>query len=438
MTGTQSLDLISTRQRKIAQQASTHPHEALTTLAHHIDLGWLREAYRLTRKDGAVGVDGQTAVAYEARLEENLTSLLDRFKSGRYRAPPVRRVYIPKGDGRQRPLGIPTLEDKILQRAVLMVLEPMYEQSFYDCSFGFRPGRSAHQALDSLWRSIMGLKDVWLIELDIESFFDRVNHGRLRDMLAHRMADGVIHRVIGKWLKAGIMEDGIRRQLTSGTPQGGVISPLLANIYLHEVLDAWYYDSVRPRLRGRSFIVRYADDAILGFDNEAEARRVFEVLPQRFGRYDLTLHPTKTRLIHLSGPDGPDSERRDRAFDFLGFTHYWTRSRRGSWIIGRKTSKARLRRGLAELSQWCRWHRHEPVSWQHRQLSLKLRGHYAYYGITGNGRSLNSYYFGVLRLWFKWLTRRSHRHLGWDRYWAFLRRTPLPTPRIVHSIYRRV
>jgi len=262
MTETQSLNLISTRLLKITQLVSDYPRVALTTLAHHIDVSWLREAYRLTRKDGAVGVDGQTAMMYEEHLDDNLSSLLDRFKSGVYRAPPVKRVYILKGDGKKRPIGMPTLEDKVLQRAVLMVLEPIFEHTFYDCSFGFRPRKSAHQALDSLWRSIMGLKDVWLIELDIQSFFDHVNHSYLRDMLAHRVADGVIHRVIGKWLNAGVFENGQRFQPTSGTPQGGVVSPLLANLYLHVVLDEWFYDIVMPRLSGRSFIVRYADDGV--------------------------------------------------------------------------------------------------------------------------------------------------------------------------------
>ena len=261
MAGTLSPQTISTKQLGLAQRAEQYPHEALKTLSHFIDLDWLREAYRRTRKDGAAGVDGQSAAQYEAQLEENLSSLLDRLKSGRYRAPPVKRVYIPKGDGKRvRPIGIPTLEDKVLQRAVVMLLEPIYETQFKDCSFGFRPARSAHLALDQLWQQVMSLPSCWLIELDIESFFDRVDRVKLREMLARRVGDGVIRRVIGKWLKAGVLEGTQLSYPERGTPQGGVISPLLANIYLHEVLDAWFEEEVQPRLKGRSFIVRYADD----------------------------------------------------------------------------------------------------------------------------------------------------------------------------------
>lgn len=438
MIETQSLNLISTRLLKITQLVSDNPDVALTTLAHHIDISWLREAYRRTRKDGAVGIDGQTAAMYDEQLEKNLSSLLDRFKSGLYRAPPVKRVYIPKGDGKRRPIGIPTFEDKVLQRAVLMVLEPIFEQTFFDCSFGFRPQKSAHQALDSLWRSIMGFKDVWLIELDIQNFFDHVNHSYLRDMLAHRVADGVILRAIGKWLKAGTMEGGQRSQSSFGTPQGGVVSPLLANLYLHVVLDEWFYDIVKPRLGGRAFMVRFADDAVLGFDNEADARRVMDVLYKRFSKFDLSLHPKKTRLLHLPRPVRPLASDQDRAFDFLGFSHFWVRSHKGHWIIRRKTSKDRLSRSLKAIKLWCRWHRHYPVMWQHRQLSLKLQGHYGYFGITGNSRSLSCFQRGVERTWFKWLTRRSNRaKLGWERFAPFLRRSPLPKPRIVHSVYNR-
>jgi RNA-directed DNA polymerase len=387
---TESTQTISTKQLELATRAERYPHEALSTLAHFIDMDWLREAYRRTRKDGAPGVDGQVAAEYEADLEANLSSLLDRFKSGRYRAPPVKRVYIPKGDGKRlRPIGIPTLEDKVLQRAVVMILEPLYEQQFSGASYGFRPGRSAHQALDALWQRIMPLSQCWLIELDIESFFDRVDRGRLREMVALRVSDGVILRAIGKWLQAGVLEGTRLSYPEQGTPQGGVISPLLANIYLHEVLDQWFEQDVKPRLKGTSFMVRYADDAVLGFERQEDAERVFAVLAKRFEKYALTLHPQKTRLIALHRPGSNDPPRsgpgEPRSFDFLGFTLYWGRSRKGHWVVRRKTAKDRLSRALRVVEAWCRRHRHTPVRWQHEQLSRKLRGHYAYYEMTGNG-----------------------------------------------------
>jgi len=441
MVGTPSPQTISTKQLELAQRAERYPQAALSTLAHCIDLDWLREAYRRTRKDGAPGVDGQVAADYEADLEQNLSSLLDRFKSGCYRAPPVKRIYIPKGDGKRlRPIGMPTFEDKVLQRAVVMVLEPLYEQQFLDCSYGFRPGRSAHQALDELWQRIMPLPQCWLIELDIESFFDRVDRARLREMVARRVGDGVIRRVIGKWLQAGVLEGTQLSYPEQGTPQGGVISPLLANLYLHEVLDQWFEQAVKPRLKGRSFMVRYADDAVLGFERQEDAERVLAVLAKRFERYALSLHPQKTRLLALNRPSPNERTRRGlgdpRSFDFLGFTLYWGRSRKGDWVIRRKTAKDRLSRALRVIEAWCRRHRHTPVRWQHAQLSNKLRGHYAYYGMTGNGRSMASFRHHVESIWRKWLRRRSNAKLPWAQFSAFLQRDPLPPVRVVHSVYR--
>jgi len=442
MGGTQDPRTISTRQLEIAERAARYRHEALLTLAHCIDLDWLREAYRRTRKDGAVGVDGQTATEYEAQLEENVSSLLERFKSGCYRAPPVKRVYIPKGDGqRTRPIGIPTLEDKVLQRAVVMVLEPIYEQQFLDCSYGFRPRRSAHQALDALWKHTMSLPQGWLIELDIQSFFDCVDRTLLREIVARRVGDGVIRRVIGKWLRAGVLEGTQLSYPEQGTPQGGVISPMLANIYLHEVLDQWFEEEVKPRLKGKSFMVRYADDAVLGFERQEDAERVLEVLPKRFAKYALTLHPQKTRLIPFHRPEPEDrpqgGPRKRHSFDFLGLTWYWGRSRKGAWVVKRKTAKDRFHRALRSVSQWCRWHRHEPLDWQHAALSRKLRGHYAYYGVTGNARSLGCFLHAVERVWRKWLSRRSDAKLPWDRFTRLLAQFPLPSLRVVHSVYRR-
>jgi len=262
MTDTPRFEDISTRQRKIAELARQAPELRFTTLGHHLDLDWLREAYRRTRKDGAVGVDGQTAEEYAEHLEENLQDLLNRAKSGRYRAPAVRRVHIPKGEGKTRPIGIPGFEDKVLQRAVVMLLEPIYEQDFLDCSYGFRPRRSAHQALQAHRDQLMAMGGGWVLEIDVQGFFDTLDKGQLQEFVRHRVRDGVVLRLIGKWLKAGVLEDGAVTYPEAGTPQGGVISPLLANVYLHEVLDAWFERDVKPRLKGRAFLVRFADDSV--------------------------------------------------------------------------------------------------------------------------------------------------------------------------------
>src|SRR5258706_6667873 len=295
MERTSSRENVSTKLSRIAELARSAPTLVLTTLAHHVDVDFLREAHRRTRKDGAVGVDGRTAEDFAKDLEKNLESLEDGLKSGRYRAPPVRRVHIPKGEGKTRPLGIPTFEDKVLQRGVAMLLEAVYEQDFHDCSYGFRPGRSAHDALDVIWKGAMGMRGGWVLDADIQSFFDSIDHGKLREILDKRVKDGVVRRAIDKWLAAGVLEAGSISYSNEGTPQGGVISPLLANIFLHEVLDEWWVKDVMPRLRGRAQLVRYADDFVIIFEREDDALRVMDVLPKRFGKYGLTLHPEKTR-----------------------------------------------------------------------------------------------------------------------------------------------
>jgi len=331
MSETLSSTAISTKLEQIANMAKDRPGVALTTLAHHIDVAWLREAYRRTRKDGSRGVDGVSAQQYEQRLEANLGSLLKRMHTGRYHAPPVRRVLIPKATGGQRPIGIPTFEDKVLQRAVAMVVEAVYEPSFCDFSYGFRPGRSAHQAVESVQNAAVKMGGGWVLEVDIRTFFDSLDHGHLQALLRQRIRDGVLLRLIGKWLNAGIVEGLMLSHPDEGTPQGGVISPLLANIYLHEVFDSWFVRDVRPRLRNRAVPVRYADDIVIVFADRSDAERVLRVLPERFGKYGLTLHPEKTRLISFKRPDrvGP-ADTEPGTFDLLGFTHYWARSRRGS------------------------------------------------------------------------------------------------------------
>lgn len=435
MNGTQCPESVSTKLRRIAELASREPKLTLTTLAHHIDIEWMREAYRRTRKDGAVGVDGQTAEQYAARLDENLASLLQRGKEGRYRAPPVRRVHIPKDNGSTRPIGIPTFEDKVLQRAVAMVLEAVFEQDFLDCSYGFRPGRSQHQALDTLWRQMMSMGGGWILEVDIRSFFDTLDHGHLQEILRRRVRDGVIVRLVGKWLNAGVLEQGCVTHPEQGTPQGGVVSPMLANIYLHEVLDRWFEEDVKPRLASRAFMVRFADDAVMGFATEHDARRVMEVLPKRFARFGLAVHPEKTRLVRFRPPT--DKGPKPGSFDLLGFRHYWDKSQKGSWVIKRKTASNRLSRAIQRIAKWCRSHRHEPIGQQHGMLVRKLKGHYAYYGIIGNSRALARFRYAVAAVWRKWLSRRSQKgRLTWQRFGLLKSIYPLPPPGTVHSTYR--
>jgi len=409
---------------------------ALSSLHHVIDLDWMKEAYGLTRKDGVPGIDGVTAADYEANLEANLSDLLGRIRSGRYHAPPVRRAYIPKADGTQRPLGIPTFEDKVAQRAVTMVLEAIYEQDFLPWSYGFRPGRSAHQALDALRGACMGCGVRWCIDVDIKSYFDTIDHGHLRSFLDQRVTDGVIRRMIDKWLKAGVLEEGRLHRPTQGSPQGGVISPCLSNIYLHHVLDEWFENMVRPRLRGRASLVRYADDLVMAFETFPDATRVLAVLDKRLARYGLTLHPDKTRLIdfRFKRPEGTHhSAAHGTTFDFLGFTHVWGKSRKGINVVRQVTAKGRYARALAAVTDWCRENRHRPIAVQHAHLSAMMRGHYAYYGVTGNSRRVRWYAHQVVRIWQRWLSRRDRQSAyTWKRLAAFLKQRPLPPPRIVH------
>lgn len=443
IAGSPTPGAISTKLSRIAELAREDRRRSFRSLAHHIDLEWLHEAYRRTRKDGATGVDGQTAEEYAANLEENLRGLLDRFKAGTYRAPPVRRVHIPKGDGRTRPLGIPTFEDKILQRAVVMVLEAVYEQDFLDCSFGFRPGRSAHQALERVWRSLMNMGGGWVLDVDIQGYFDAIDPGRLREFLDRRVQDGVIRRTIDKWLKAGVQEDGAVTTPDTGTPQGGVISPLLANVFLHEVLDTWFHEDVAPRLRGRAVLVRFADDFVILCQHEEDARRVWDVLPKRFEKYGLTLHPEKSRLVPFRKPPAksdegpaPPKDPEPARFDLLGFTHIWARSQKGEWVVKRRTSTKRLSRALKAVREWCRVNMHRPFRDQAKALGQKLRGHCLYYGITGNSHALASFKHWLLRAWHWALSRRSRKAaMTWERFNRLLEVFPLPSATAYRSVY---
>lgn len=434
--GTQRPDTVSTKQARIAELAKSRPEMVFTALNACLDLEWIREAYNRTRKDGAPGVDGLTAEHFAEDLEGSLQDLLDRLKSGRYRAPPVRRQHIPKGDGSMRPLGIPTFEDKVAQRAITMVLEPIYEQDFFEFSFGFRPKKSAHQALRHLRNQIMDRGGRWVLDVDLSKYFDTIDHHHLREFLDHRVKDGVVRRLIDKWLKAGVLEKGQLRLSTLGTPQGGVVSPLLANVYLHYVLDRWFQEAVVPRMKRRCSLVRYADDFVLVFEDFLDSTRVQEVLPKRLGRFGLTMNLKKTRRVDFRFKR-PTKERhrltQADTFDFLGFTHVWGRSRTRKPVIFQRTAKSRFARSARAAHLWCRDHRHQRLAAQHRTLSRKLIGHYVYYGITGNSRRLRWLHHLVERSWFYWLRRRTRGFKGLRLSYQQLRRQfPLPQPKIYH------
>jgi RNA-directed DNA polymerase len=441
---TQRSKRVSTKQERIAEAVRRYRNESLTSIHHHIDMDWMLEAYQRIRKDSAPGLDGQTVVQYGVNLEENLLSLLDRAKSGKYFAPPTRRVEIPKGKGREtRPISIPTTEDKVLQRAVVMALEPIWEESFHDFSYAFRPKRSPHQALSYLRDQLMENKVRWVLDVDIRKYFDTLDKEKLRKMVDSRVRDGVITQLIDKWLKAGVVDGKELFYPKKGTPQGGVISPILSNICLHEVLDHWFATEVKKRLKGRSFIVRFADDAVLGFENEEDAKRVHKVLKLRLEKYGLELHPEKTRLVPFRKPPYNVAKRRDgreppETFDYLGFCHYWGKSLKGNWVVKQKTAKDRFIRGLKKISEWCRKNRHMDIKSQHKILCKKLNGHNGYYGVTNNGASLQRFREEVKKIWRKWLNRRSRKSgdMTWDRFSILLRKYfPFPPARVVHSIY---
>jgi len=431
LTGT--MNSLSTLEIQIAERARTHRNEPLITLHPFIDVELLNHCFTGLNKTGAPGVDAQSWQDYDEHRSENIARLLAAFKTGRYRAPAIRRAYIPKGKNKLRPLGLPTVEDKLLQTAVRQVLSPIYEQEFYDCSYGFRPGKSQHQALDELFRQVSFQGIRYIIDADMADYFGSINHQHLREFLDQRIKDGVIRKMIDKWLKAGVLEEGRLTYPKQGTPQGGSISPLLSNIYLHYVLDEWFIEQIQPLLKGRSTLIRFADDFLLGFTCEEDARRVMKVLARRLGKYHLHLNPEKTRLVTLkTSEDG----KREGNFDFLGFTHYMGKSRKGKLVLKRKTSSGKLTASLKRLNQWLKDNRHRPTSELVDAVNLKLRGHYAYYGVTFNGRSLNLYYLHARRLLHKWLNRRGGKtnKWSWEKYSMLVSQwRPLMRPKIYHS-----
>ena len=422
--------------QRIGQRAKDKPKEKWTNLLNHIRVPLLAEAYRRLRRNAAVGVDEVSWAEYGERLDERLRDLEDQIHRGSYHPQPVRRVHIPKGDGGTRPLGVPALEDKIVQQAARMVLEPIYEAEFLGLSYGFRPKRSAHDALDALAAAI-ARKVSWVLDADIRSFFDTIDHGWMQRFLEHRIGDTRMARLLMKWLHAGVMEDGRLHEVKQGTPQGGIVSPILANIYLHYVLDLWAVSWRKKHARGEMYLVRYADDYAMAFQHEEDARAMLSAVAERLAMFGLELHPDKTRVIRFGRFARAQHQERGlgkpETFDFLGFTHIAGVSRRGTFQLRRRTSRKKRNAKLASLAEQIRERRHHRVADQHAWLSSVLVGHYRYYGVPTNYDALEQFRHRVRWMWHRSLQRRSQR-ARWSRPMleAYERRFPLPLPRIHH------
>jgi group II intron reverse transcriptase/maturase len=431
MSGAKTSQIMLPKLMKVAERAKREPETRLFSLAHLVDEDLMKEAFRRIRKDAAVGVDGVSKEQYGARLEDNLQQLHTRMKEGRYRHQPIRRVHIPKAPGKTRPIGISTIEDKIVQNALTMVLEILYEPIFLDCSYGFRPGRSAHDALRILNTACMRGEVNWVLEADIESFFDSIDRRKLMEMLRQRVNDETFARLVGKCLHVGVLDGEGYTEPDVGTAQGSVLSPMLGNIYLHHVLDVWLDRDVRPQLRGKTCLVRYADDLVIGFERREEAEKVMAMLYERMAAYGLRLHPEKTRLVPFARPPrGQDEGKGPGTFDFLGFTVLWQRNRKG-WGQNFRTRRVRLQKAKLALNDFCRRHRHEPVKEQHASLCRRIRGHINYFGVNGNWASMARLVRAAERIWYQWLRRRSQRgRLKWRQMRDILKAFPLPRPSI--------
>jgi group II intron reverse transcriptase/maturase len=421
----------------VNQAAQRDKRTRFTALLHYVDVERLRRVFTRLRRNATAGVDGETVAHYERNLEDNLRALCARVHSGHYRPFPVRRVYIPKRDGSQRPLGIPALEDKIVQGAVAEVLQAIYETDFVNCSYGFRPGRNAHQALDALHTGIMAQCVNWVLDADIRRFFDSVDHEWLLWMVAQRIADPRVIRLIQQWLTAGVLESDEWQPSETGTPQGSAISPLLANIVLHYALDIWATLWIRNQARGMVPLIRYADDFVIGFQYRSDALAMMAALTQRLGKFGLSLQTEKTWLIEFGRLPALDHARRGEkrlaTFNFLGFTPYCGGTRDGRFVVKRKTQSQRITRKLKGLRAEARRRMHEPVAQQHTWLCQVLRGHNAYYGLPCNIPSLKAFLWQVRRIWYHVLQRRERTgRFTWQRFLELLTRLPLPTPTITH------
>jgi group II intron reverse transcriptase/maturase len=417
--------------RSIADKARRDPNHRFGDLYRHLNQQSLRESFYLLRKNAASGVDGVSFQQYEQKLEENLSQLVERLKCKSYHARLVRRKYIPKGNGKQRPLGIPVLEDKLLQCAVTQILLALYEADFLPCSYGYRPGRGPHNAVRELTDEMHWGKHNFVVEADIKGFFDHLQHDKLLEMLERRINDGALLRLVRKWLKAGILEeDGRVLHPELGTPQGGVISPMLANVYLHYVLDLWFEQEVRKGNRGQSRLFRFADDFVACFEYRHEAAAFERALKERLAQYGLEVAPDKTKMIRFGRNGGPYNGR----FDFLGFEYRWEPDRKGRPTVKRRTARKKLQGAVQRMGDWLRTHRHHKLSQLMTTLKAKLRGHWNYYGVIGNSQSLNQYYYLSSKLLFKWLNRRSQkRSYTWPAFHRLLKRYETPQPRIVEQ-----
>lgn len=437
MKGASTLsESMSTGLSKVVEMAKRDASLRFFALAHLIDEAALRRAYERLRKDAAVGVDGITKEQYGERLEDNLRALHHRLRERRYRHQPVRRVHIPKGPDKTRPIGISTTEDKIVQHAIAEVLGAIYEQDFLPCSLGFRPGRGAHDAIRDLNETVYSGRISCILEADIRSYFDSIDRTMLVEMLRQRVVDGSFLRLVGKCLNVGVLDGAQYAEPVVGTAQGSVLSPLLGNIYLHHVLDVWFEHDLRPRLKGYARLIRYADDFVIAFERTDDAEDVMGELGARMERFRLALHPDKTRLVPFAKP--PPEQRGGKGpatFDFLGFTVSWRRKRTGGWRPGFETRRARVQRFLEAVAEFCRRHRHDPVKTQHAALCRRINGHLNYFGVNGNSSALVCIVRVTERLWHKWLARRSQRRMAWERFLKLLQRLPLPAPTIRVQIW---
>jgi len=420
---------VPTSLRGIAKTASLNKQHRFRDLYRLLNIQMLHLAWKGLKKDSAIADDDITIKEYGADLSANLEGLLERLKQKRYRAKLIKRRYIPKVNGKLRPLGIPALEDKIVQKAAAMILTAIYEQDFLDCSYGYRPDRGAKDAVSDLVFQLQYGVFGYIVEADVKSYFDSIDHDKLLAMLEKRIDDRAFMRLITKWLKAGILEpDGYVKHPVTGTPQGGIVSPILSNLYLHVVLDEWFQDVVKPRLKGRAIMCRYADDWVCAFQYRDDASRFYEVLPKRLSRYELQVEPSKTKIVRFSRFH--PSRKQGRTFTFLGFEFYWFKDRKGVSRVMRRTAPSKQRVALQRIKEWIKASRHLPKRQFFKALKQKLTGHYNYYYVNGNSRSVWSYYGQVLEYAKKWLNRRSQRKsYTWEKFTQLLEYMKIPKPK---------